>query len=149
MSPQSQKTEEEKIYQSECVTTSPALLRVRLARLRVVVLLMHSCVLSCTSVMSDSETLRTQAPTPLVPLSMGFSRQESWSGLPYPPPGDLPNPRITHLLHCRQILYLPSNLGSPIYVQNNTNIRNLVHNQTFILGWFSHLLKIYLTTFWF
>ena len=26
------------------------------------------------------------------PLSMEFSRQESWSGLPFPPPGDLPNP---------------------------------------------------------
>ena len=26
------------------------------------------------------------------PLSMGFSRQEPWSGLPWPPPGDLPNP---------------------------------------------------------
>ena len=24
----------------------------------------------------------------------GFSRQEYWSGLPCPPPGDLPNPRI-------------------------------------------------------
>ena len=29
-----------------------------------------------------------------VPLSMGFSRQEYWSGLPCPPPGDLPNPGI-------------------------------------------------------
>ena len=28
------------------------------------------------------------------PLSMEFSRQEYWSGLPFPPPGDLPNPRI-------------------------------------------------------
>ena len=28
------------------------------------------------------------------PLSMGFSRQEYWSGLPFPPPGDLPNPGI-------------------------------------------------------
>ena len=28
------------------------------------------------------------------PLSMGFSRQEFWSGLPFPPPGDLPNPGI-------------------------------------------------------
>ena len=27
-------------------------------------------------------------------LSMGFSRQEYWSGLPCPPPGDLPNPGI-------------------------------------------------------
>ena len=28
------------------------------------------------------------------PLSMGFSRQEYWSGLPCPSPGDLPNPGI-------------------------------------------------------
>ena len=28
------------------------------------------------------------------PLSMGFSRQESWSGLPFPTPGDLCNPGI-------------------------------------------------------
>ena len=28
------------------------------------------------------------------PLSMGFSRQEYWSGLPCPAPGDLPNPGI-------------------------------------------------------
>ena len=28
------------------------------------------------------------------PLSMEFSRQEYWGGLPFPSPGDLPNPRI-------------------------------------------------------
>ena len=28
------------------------------------------------------------------PLPMGFSRQEYWSGLPFPSPGDLPNPGI-------------------------------------------------------
>ena len=28
------------------------------------------------------------------PLSMGFSRQEYWSGLPFPSPGDLPNQGI-------------------------------------------------------
>ena len=28
------------------------------------------------------------------PLSMGFSRQEYWSGLPCPPPGDRPNPEV-------------------------------------------------------
>ena len=28
------------------------------------------------------------------PLSMGFSRQEYWSELPFPAPGDLPNPEI-------------------------------------------------------
>ena len=43
------------------------------------------------------------------PLSIGFSRQEYWSGQPFPSPGDLPNPRIksrSPALH--QILYLLS-----------------------------------------
>ena len=35
---------------------------------------------------SDSVTLAHEAP-----LSMGFSRQEYWCGLPFPSPGDLPN----------------------------------------------------------
>ena len=29
-----------------------------------------------------------------VPLSMGFSRQEHWSGMPFPPPGELPDPGV-------------------------------------------------------
>ena len=41
------------------------------------------------------------------PLSMGFSRQECWSGFPFPSPGDLPDPGIKPgLLHCRRILSL-------------------------------------------
>ena len=45
------------------------------------------------------------------PLSMGFSRQQYWSGLPFSPPGDLPNQGVkpvfpASFLHCRQILYL-------------------------------------------
>ena len=49
-----------------------------------------------------------------VPLSMGFSRQEYWSGLPFPSPGDLPNPGLNPgLLHCRQTLYRLSHQGSP------------------------------------
>ena len=43
-------------------------------------------------------------------LSMGFSRQKYLSGLPCPPPGDLPNPGFPH---CRQILYRLSHQGSP------------------------------------
>ena len=40
------------------------------------------------------------------PLSMGFSRQEYWSGLPFPSPRDLPDPGMNPgLLHCRKILY--------------------------------------------
>ena len=37
-------------------------------------------------------TLWTVAPQ--APLSLGFSRQEYWSGLPFPSPGDLPDPGI-------------------------------------------------------
>jgi len=37
---------------------------------------------------------------------VGYSRQEYWSGLPFPSPGDLPNPGIKPgLQHCRQTLY--------------------------------------------
>ena len=43
------------------------------------------------------------------PLSMGFPKQEYWSGLPFPFPGDFPDPGTEpvslHLLHCRRILY--------------------------------------------
>ena len=52
---------------------------------------------ACTCVKSLSNvqlfvTLQTVAHQG--PLSMGFSRPEYWSGLPFPPPGDLPDPGI-------------------------------------------------------
>ena len=43
---------------------------------------------SCLTLMTPW-TVAYQAP-----LSMGFSRQEYWSGLPFPSPGDLPNPGL-------------------------------------------------------
>ena len=55
---------------------------------------MHSCMLSYFSCVQLFVTLQTVARE--VPLSVGFSRQEYWSGLPCPPPGDLPNPGIKH-----------------------------------------------------
>ena len=42
------------------------------------------------------------------PLSMGFSRQEYWSGLPCPPPGDLPNPGIEPGPPALQVNSLPT-----------------------------------------
>ena len=44
------------------------------------------------SAVSDPETPWTAACQ--APLSMGLSRQEYWSGLPFPSPGDLPDPGI-------------------------------------------------------
>ena len=48
------------------------------------------------------------------PLSMGFSRQEYWSGLPFPPPGDLPQPGIELTSPACQVDSLPlSHPGNP------------------------------------
>ena len=49
-------------------------------------------VISCFSGVWLFETPRTVAHQ--VPLSIEFSRQEYWSGLPFPPSGDLPDPGI-------------------------------------------------------
>ena len=46
----------------------------------------------CSVVSSSFATLWTVAPQ--APLSMGFFRQEYWSGLLFPSPGDLPNPEM-------------------------------------------------------
>ena len=45
--------------------------------------------LSCVRLFATPWTVARQAP-----LSMGFSRQDYWSGLPFPSPGNLPNPGI-------------------------------------------------------
>ena len=50
---------------------------------------MCMCVLSHVQLFATPGTVAAQAP-----LSMGFSRQEFWSGLPFPSPGDLPNSGI-------------------------------------------------------
>ena len=52
---------------------------------------LHLCVLvvQLFPTFCDPWTAAHQAP-----LCMGFSRREHWSGLPFPPPGDLPDPGI-------------------------------------------------------
>ena len=50
------------------------------------------------------------------PLSIGFSRQEYWSGLPFLSPANLPDPEIKPLYPALQVNFLPlSHLGSPTY----------------------------------
>ena len=65
-----------------------------------------SCVLQCSSLFTGSFSPQSPAVYELsffvmpwtvayqAPLSMGFSRQEYWNGLPCPPLGGLPNPKI-------------------------------------------------------
>ena len=52
--------------------------------------------------------------------SMGFSRQEYWSGLPFPSPGDLPNPGIEPRSPALEVDSLPTELqGKPFKNKNN------------------------------
>jgi len=58
---------------------------------------------------------------------MGFSRQEYWSGLPCPPPGDLPNPGIKPRSLALQVESLPSEPpGKPLRI----NIVHLIEEAT-------------------
>ena len=59
--------------------------------------------LSCVRLFATPWTVAYQAP-----LSMGFSRQECWSGLPFPSPGDLPDPGIEPGSPALQAEALPS-----------------------------------------
>ena len=68
-------------------------------------------VLSCFSLVQLFATLWTHQAS----LSTEFSRKEYWSGLPCPPPGDLPGPGIKPLLCLLhwQVFYNECHLGSP------------------------------------
>ena len=80
--------------------------------------------LSSRSVMSKS-CLTPWAAARQAPLSLGFSRQEDWSALPFPSPGDLPNPGIKPRYPALQADSLPlSPLGHPPSGQMTTNSRN-------------------------
>jgi len=57
---------------------------------------------------------------------MGFSRQEYWSGLPFPSPGDLPNPGIKPRSPTLQADFLPSEpprkLNRPICLSKKATV---------------------------
>ena len=82
------------------------------------------CASVCVCAKSVESCLAQCGPMDCIhqaPLSMGFSRQEYWSGLPFPPPGDLSDPGkiklpVLGLLH-EQVASLPLlPPGSPNYV---------------------------------
>ena len=62
-------------------------------------------LLSHVQLFAIPQTVARQAP-----LSMGFSRQEYWSGLPFPSPGDLSDPGIEPVSPTLQADSLPSKL---------------------------------------
>ena len=71
------------------------------------------------------------------PPSMGFSRQECWSGLPFPSPGDLPNPGIKPRSPALQADALPSEpRGKPM-----TNLDSVLKTREITLPTKAHIVK--------
>ena len=92
------------------------------------------CVLSC-SVVSDCLRCHGLQPTRLL-CPWGFSRQEHCSALPYPPPGNLPNPGIKRrslTLQGDSLLSEPP--GKPTTVIQFSSVQSLSRVQLFVTPW--------------
>ena len=86
----------------------------------------HACMLHPFSCVQLFATLWTEACQ--APLSMGFSRQEYWRGVSYPPPGDLSNPGIK-----------PMSLTSPALVGRFLGSTTWEAHETYNLALWSRL----------
>ena len=97
--------------------------------------------LSCVWFFVTPRTVARQAP-----LSMGFSRQEYWSGLPFPPLEDLPNlgikPASPVSPALRWIPYHWANGGSPkIVLKNNKWLSSQITSDQSKRSWLKPLLS--------
>ena len=103
---------------------------------------MKAQLLSCPT-LCDPMDVAHQAP-----LSVEFSRQKYWSGLPFLSPGDLlPNPRIEPgSPACRQILYRLSHKGEESYKSKALKFfhADLTEGKSKLLQWFTKSYKTWL-----
>ena len=95
---------------------------------------MYMCIIC--SVISDS--LQPHGLSCQAPLSMEFSKQEYWSGLPFPSPGDLPNSRIKPRSPELQADSLPSELPRKIFYLLILNLKVLVVRISVLFIFLSH-----------
>ena len=77
--------------------------------------------LSCVQLFATPWTVAYQAPP-----SMGFPRQECWSGLPFPSSGDLPNPGIEPGSPALQAGSLPAELQGKPNIKGAKSLVSLV-----------------------
>ena len=72
-------------------------------------------------------------------LSMGFPRQEYWSGLLFPPPGDLSHPGIETASPVSPALtdrfFTTEPPGKPSYYHQFSSVQSLSHVQLFVTSW--------------
>ena len=95
---------------------------------------MRRCVLSRVWLFGAPWTVACQSS-----LSVGFSRQEYWSRLPFPPSGDLPNqgsnPCLLHLLHW-QVGSLPlAPPGNHLYFNKEKRLSSTNHLYSILASW--------------
>ena len=79
---------------------------------------LHAQSLSCVWVFAAPWAVDRQAP-----MSTGFSRQEYWGGLSFPPPGDLPNPGMDPALAGRFSTTEPPGEPLPAWSLQNSETR--------------------------
>ena len=80
---------------SWCASSYACMLsHVRLSSILYIFLCFMVCILICVHAQSCLTLCNPVTVAHQAPLSMGISRQEYWSGLPFPPPEDLPDPGI-------------------------------------------------------
>ena len=79
--------------------------------LKMKVLVAQSCLTLC----DPMDGIARQAP-----LSVGFPRHEHWSGLPFPPPGDLPDPEIESPVSTTFLTAEPPGKLKRTYIQPKT-----------------------------
>ena len=101
--PLCKRSKHKKMSQKADLVMEPVL-SLPILKLTPVIYMLYVCVPShlvvSDSLQPDELYVACQAP-----LSMGFSRQEYWSGLPFSPPGDLPNPGIEPASLASQLLH--------------------------------------------
>ena len=91
------------------------------------------CVFSCFSRVWLFATLWTVAHQ--APLSMAFSKQEYWSGLPYPPSWDLPNPGIELMSSALQVGHLPTEPPYLLTVLSNWGVPLIQKGNFLVVQW--------------
>ena len=113
-------------YNSLCCTVYPCRLNISFVFYFLFIWL-HACMLSrfnCVQLLANLWTAARQ-----VPLSLGFSRQEYWSELPCPFPGDLPNPGIKPASLHWQVGSLPlTPPGKPLFAFIGSQLRQHVNS---------------------
>ena len=96
---------------------------------------------SCVQLFVTPWTVAHQAP-----LSMGFSRQEYWNGLPFPSPGNLPDPGIkpgSPAVQADSLPFVPSG-KTYAHKHTHTHIHTHTHTHIFISVSIVHSLSLYI-----